>query len=69
MPALEYFRLCALLIALLVYEPAPFLVPDGFANTIGSSLLVAMLLWSGLAPETRAGYLSATNSWEAFCAL
>jgi hypothetical protein len=28
-----------------------------------------MLLWSGLAPETRAGYSSATNSWEAFCAL
>ena len=69
MPALECFQLYASLIIPLVCKPAPFLVPDGFANIISSSLLVAILLQSGLAPKTRARYLSATNSWESFYTL
>jgi integrase len=44
-------------------------MPADFGKELEYSSLVAMLLWNGLAPDTRAGYSSATHSWESFCVL
>ena len=50
-------------------KPVPLAIPKSFADSLSCSALVATLLWSGLAPETRTSYSSATTSWETFCAL